>query len=94
MNERIEELRKQASDYASRKSSVAEEWKWIWEQKFTELLIRDVLGVINDEAQQCDIDTEDRAVLIKTATKLLTLTRICNSISMRYGIDGSTEPQE
>ena len=41
MNERIQELKKQASSYASTKSKEAEEWRWIYEEKFAELIAHD-----------------------------------------------------
>ena len=48
MNERIQELKKQASAYASTKSKEAEEWRWIYEEKFAELLIKECAEVAED----------------------------------------------
>ena len=48
MNERIQELKKQASAYASTKSKEAEEWRWIYEEKFAELIIRACAEVAED----------------------------------------------
>ena len=45
MNERIQELKKQASTYASTKSKEAEEWRWIYEEKFAELIVRECAGI-------------------------------------------------
>ena len=48
MNERIQELKKQASSYASTKSKEAEEWRWIYEEKFAELIVRECAEVAED----------------------------------------------
>ena len=48
MNERIQELKKQASAYASTKSKEAEEWRWIYEEKFAELIVRECAEVAED----------------------------------------------
>ena len=48
MNERIQELKKQASTYASTKSKEAEEWRWIYEEKFAELIVRECAEVAED----------------------------------------------
>jgi hypothetical protein len=41
MNERIQELKAQARSYASRQSNEAEEWQWVYEEKFAQLIIRE-----------------------------------------------------
>ena len=48
MNERIQELKKQASSYASTKSKEAEGWRWIYEEKFAELIVRECAEVAED----------------------------------------------
>ena len=48
MNERIQELKKQASSYASTKSKEAEEWRWIYEEKFAELIVRECIFAVED----------------------------------------------
>ena len=48
MNERIQELKKQASTYASTKSKEAEEWRWIYEEKFAELIVKECAEVAED----------------------------------------------
>ena len=48
MNERIQELKKQASSYASTKSKEAEEWRWIYEEKFAELIVRECCQMMLD----------------------------------------------
>ena len=48
MNERIQELKKQASSYASTKSNEAEEWRWIYEEKFAELIVRECIFAVED----------------------------------------------
>ena len=49
MNERIQELKKQASAYASTKSKEAEEWRWIYEEKFAELIVRECVDIASQE---------------------------------------------
>ena len=39
--EMIEQLREQASSYASTKSKEVEEWRWVYENKFAELIVRE-----------------------------------------------------
>jgi len=47
----IEQLKKQASSYASTKSKEVEEWRWIYENKFAELIVRECAKVC-DELQK------------------------------------------
>lgn len=39
MNEKIKELYEQAGSYASTKTNIVEEWEWIRDKKFAELII-------------------------------------------------------
>ena len=48
MNERIQELKKQASAYASTKSKEAEEWRWSYEEKIAALNNRACAEVAED----------------------------------------------
>ena len=52
MNERIQELKKQASSYASTKSKEAEEWRWIYEEKFAELIVRECVQTLLDNTPE------------------------------------------
>ena len=55
MNERIQELKKQASAYASTKSKEAEEWRWIYEEKFAELIIRECRDIVEQDMKLAHI---------------------------------------
>jgi len=48
MNERIKELKKQAGDYASKQTNVAEEWQWIHDKKFAELIVKECVVFLKD----------------------------------------------
>ena len=52
MNERIQELKKQASSYASTKSKEAEEWRWIYEEKFAELIVMECMTICEELGDQ------------------------------------------
>jgi hypothetical protein len=56
MNERIDELKKQAGDYAIKQTNVAEEWQWIHDKKFAELLIRECANYIKERTLDWDAD--------------------------------------
>ena len=45
----IEQLKKQASSYASTKSKEAEEWQWIYENKFAELIVLECADWIDEQ---------------------------------------------
>ena len=44
----IEQLKEQASSYASTKSKEVEEWRWVYENKFAELIVRECAEVAED----------------------------------------------
>ena len=44
----IEQFKEQASSYASTKSKEVEEWRWIYENKFAELIVRECAEVAED----------------------------------------------
>jgi hypothetical protein len=45
MNERINELEDQASQYASRETTDLDEWEFIFRKKFAELIVRECAEV-------------------------------------------------
>ena len=44
----IEQLKEQASSYASTKSKEVEEWRWVYENKFAELIVLECAEVAED----------------------------------------------
>lgn len=54
MNERIKKLLEQACEYASRETTDLDEWQFIRDEKFAELIIRDVFSKIKESC----VDTE------------------------------------
>ena len=48
MNEKIRELKKQAEAYASKQTNIVEEWQWIHDEKFAELIVRECMAQIKE----------------------------------------------
>lgn len=78
MNERVKELAKEARDFAIRVvdvrlcGSLDEELDAVFEQKFTELIVKEYIEVINKEhkmALEFEWDTDDTVQSIKDSVK-------------------------
>jgi hypothetical protein len=48
MNTRIQELKQQAEEYASDQTNIVEEWQWIHEKKFAELIVQECITLAMD----------------------------------------------
>ena len=49
MNKRIQELAEEAASYASRETSDLDEWQFIRDEKFTQLIVQECLDIVEPD---------------------------------------------